>query len=135
MVEAASIRWSGAPLPRARSWWISRPGRCAGGTNGERDSASRGSIETVIGADGFDDRSSGAAAAESLLGGTGNDTLDGRGGNDTLTGGLGADTFVFDTAPAPGNVDQVTDFVSASDHLNLDNAAFTALGSAGNFAA
>ena len=109
-------------------------GTLRGGDDGT-GSASLTSIETVIGADGFDDRISGAAAAESLLGGTGNDTLDGRGGNDSLTGGAGADTFVFDTPPGTGNVDQVTDFVSASDHLSFDNAVFTALGANGNFAA
>jgi Ca2+-binding RTX toxin-like protein len=88
----------------------------------------------VVG-DGFNDRLSGSAAAEALNGGGGNDTIDGRGGNDTLTGGLGADAFVFDTAPASGNVDQVADFVSATDRLNLENGVFTALGAAGNFAA
>src|ERR1041384_6276367 len=98
-------------------------------------SASLVSIETVIGADGFDDRISGAAAAESLLGGTGNDTLDGRGGNDTLTGGLGADTFAFSTTPGAGNADQVTDFISVTNKLSFDNTVFTALGSAGNFVA
>ena len=38
-------------------------------------------------------------------------------------------------AASAGNVDQVTDFVSASDRLNFDNATFTALGADGNFAA
>src|SRR4051812_16937287 len=108
-------------------------GTLRGGDDGT-GSASLISIETVIGADGFNDRISGAAAAESLLGGTGNDTLDGRGGNDSLTGGVGAAAFVFDTAPGTGNVDLVTDFVSATDQLDLENGVFTALGAAGNFA-
>src|SRR3954469_612223 len=97
-------------------------------------SASLTSIESAIGG-AFNDRLSGSAGADSLDGGAGNDTLDGRGGNDSLTGGVGADAFVFDTAPGTGNVDQVTDFVSATDKLSFDNAVFTALGAAGNFAA
>jgi Ca2+-binding RTX toxin-like protein len=110
-------------------------GTLSGGGDAGQGSATLISIEQVIG-DGFNDRLSGSAAAEALNGGGGgNDTIDGRGGNDTLTGGLGADAFVFDTAPASGNVDQVTDFVSATDRLNLENGVFTALGAAGNFAA
>jgi Ca2+-binding RTX toxin-like protein len=109
-------------------------GTIAGGGDAGAGSASLAGIEQVIG-DGFNDRLSGSAAADALNGGGGNDTIDGRGGIDTLTGGLGADSFVFDTAPASGNVDQVTDFASASDRLNFDNATFTALGADGNFAA
>jgi Ca2+-binding RTX toxin-like protein len=109
-------------------------GTLVGGGTGGAGSAQLVGVEQVFG-DGFNDRLSGSAAAESLNGGGGNDTLDGRGGNDTLTGGLGADSFVFDTAPASGNVDQVTDFMSASDRLNFDNAVFTALGTDGNFVA
>jgi len=59
--------------------------------------------------------------------------LSGDGGNDTLTGGLGQDRFVFAAAPGVGNVDRVTDFVSGTDKLTFDNAAFTAIGTAGNF--
>jgi Ca2+-binding RTX toxin-like protein len=109
-------------------------GTLSGGGDAGQGSATLIGIESVVG-DGFNDRISGSAVAESLNGGGGNDTINGRGGNDALTGGLGADTFVFDTAPAAGNVDQVTDFVSASDRLNFDNATFTALGADGNFAA
>ena len=105
-----------------------------GGGDAGQGSATLISIERVTG-DGFNDRISGSAVAEELNGGGGNDTINGRGANDTLTGGLGADTFVFDTAPSAGNVDQVTDFVSASDRLDFDNALFSALGADGNFAA
>ncbi len=59
--------------------------------------------------------------------------LSGDGGNDTLTGGLGQDRFVFAAAPGVGNVDRVMDFVSGTDKLTFDNAAFTAIGTAGNF--
>jgi Ca2+-binding RTX toxin-like protein len=109
-------------------------GTLVGGGTGGAGSAQLIGIEQVFG-DGFNDRLSGSAAAESLNGGGGNDTLDGRGGNDTLTGGLGADAFVFDTAPGAGNVDLVTDFVSATDKLTLENGVFTALGAAGDFVA
>jgi Ca2+-binding RTX toxin-like protein len=109
-------------------------GTLFGGGDAGQGSARMTGIDQVIG-DGFNDRLSGGAAAEMLNGGGGNDTINGRGGNDTLTGGLGADAFVFATAPGTGNVDLVTDFVSASDRLNFDNAVFTALGVDGNFTA
>src|ERR1051325_4884178 len=109
-------------------------GTLKGGGDAGQGSATLISIESVVG-DAFSDKISGSAAAESLAGGAGNDTLDGRGGNDSLTGGAGADTFAFSTAPGAGNVDQVTDFVSATDKLSFDTAVFTALGSAGNFVA
>jgi Ca2+-binding RTX toxin-like protein len=110
-------------------------GTINGGGDARQGSATLFSIEQVIG-DGFDDRISGSnLGLEVLNGGGGNDTLDGRGGNDTLTGGLGADTFVFDTAPGAANADQVTDFVSATDRLNFDNAVLTEVGADGNFAA
>src|SRR6185436_15648027 len=84
-------------------------------------------IEAIV-AGGFNDRLSGSAAAESFDGQAGNDTLSGLGGNDTLTGGLGQDLFVFAAAPGSGNVDQITDFVSATDKLSFDNGIFTAIG-------
>jgi Ca2+-binding RTX toxin-like protein len=109
-------------------------GTLKGGGDGGQGTARLIGIESVVG-DGFDDQISGSTVAESLNGGGGNDTMNGRGGNDTLTGGLGADTFVFDTPPSAGNVDQVNDFVSGTDKAALDDAVFTALGAAGNFAA
>ena len=109
-------------------------GTLVGGGTGGAGNAQLISIETVVG-DAFDDRISGSAAAETLNGGGGNDTLDGRGGADMLTGGLGTDTFAFSTTPGGANVDQVTDFVSATDKLSFDNAVFTGLGGAGSFTA
>src|ERR1051325_9408630 len=96
-------------------------GTLKGGGDAGQGSATLIGIESVVG-DAFNDKISGSAAAESLAGGAGNDTLDGRGGNDSLTGGAGADTFAFSTAPGAGNVDQVTDFVSATDKLSFDTA-------------
>jgi Ca2+-binding RTX toxin-like protein len=109
-------------------------GSLKGGGDAGQGSATLISIESVVG-DGFDDRISGSAAAESLSGGAGNDTLDGRGGNDTLTGGLGTDTFLFSTAPGAANADVVTDFISTANKIAFDNTVFIALGGPGNFAA
>jgi Ca2+-binding RTX toxin-like protein len=92
------------------------------------------SIERVVGTAAFGDRLSGSAVAERFEGRGGNDTLSGMGGNDTLIGEAGLDTFVFASAPGSGNVDLLTDFVPATDKLAFENAVFTGLGSAGNFA-
>lgn len=91
-----------------------------------------------------------------FIGTENNDTFIGNGGNDVLTGGLGGDTFQFgkvhtmtvtgaativqtytDVASNLTGSDAITDFVSGTDHLSLDNdffAAFTATGAiaAGN---
>jgi Ca2+-binding RTX toxin-like protein len=109
-------------------------GTASGGGEGGVGSVRVTGIERVIGA-AFNDRISGSAGADSLEGSGGNDTLSGMGGNDSLVGGAGQDTFVFAAAPGATNVDLVADFVSATDRLALDNAAFTALGADGNFVA
>jgi Ca2+-binding RTX toxin-like protein len=109
-------------------------GTLSGGGDAGQGSASLVSIEAVIG-DGFNDRIFGGNAAESLAGGAGNDTLAGGSDQDTLAGGLGQDMFLFNVQPSSGNVDLVTDFVSATDKLAFDDTVFTALGAAGNFAA
>jgi Ca2+-binding RTX toxin-like protein len=57
-----------------------------------------------------------------LDGGAGADTLDGGGGNDTLIAGTGADQFRFD-APSLG-VDQISGFVSGTDHIALAGSGF-----------
>jgi Ca2+-binding RTX toxin-like protein len=110
-------------------------GIAAGGGQGGSGSARLTSIERVVGTNEFADRLSGSGVSERLEGRGGNDTLSGLGGNDTLIGEAGQDTFVFASAPGSGNVDLVTDFVSATDKLSFENGVFTALGAAGNFAA
>ncbi len=74
-----------------------------------------------------------------LYGGAGNDVLVGDGnanllaggtGNDTLTGGAAADMFRFGEAGST-NADVITDFVSGSDKIQLDNAFFSTLGADG----
>jgi serralysin len=70
-----------------------------------------------------------------IVGGAGADLLNGGLGNDTLTGGAGADRFGFNSALGPKNSDTITDFSVAEDKIQLENAIFTALKSAGTLAA
>lgn len=84
-------------------------------------------IETVWGG-AWDDRLIGDARDNALLGHNGGDLLNGGLGLDTLTGGNGGDTFQFTTAPGSANFDQITDFQSGVDVINLSNAVFFAVG-------
>ena len=57
----------------------------------------------------------GNALANSITGGSGDDTLDGRGGIDTLVGGIGSDTYVLTTGDvvvelAAGGTDTITTY-------------------------
>ena len=62
--------------------------------------------------------------------------LAGGAGNDQLTGGLGQDAFLFDTAlNAATNIDQIFDFSSVDDKIQLSAAIFTAAGPLGTLAA
>ncbi len=69
----------------------------------------------------------GNAVAQTLIGNNGANQLNGAGGSDTMTGGLGADAFMFNTALGPTNVDKITDYNVAADHVLLDNAIFLGL--------
>lgn len=80
--------------------------------------------------------------ADTVMGGAGNDTVGGGAGNDWLEGGLGNDTlggggdrdhFAFREAGA-ANADVMSDFSSNWDDIQLDLAAFGALGTSGRFA-
>jgi serralysin len=77
--------------------------------------------------------------ANSIYGNAGANVLDGGAGVDILVGLGGADTFAFTTGLGGGNVDWVYDFVSGTDKIALDDAAFPGLGlgtlSAGAFRA
>jgi Ca2+-binding RTX toxin-like protein len=74
-----------------------------------------------------DDNLIGNSGNDTLLGGLGNDSLSGGLGKDTMTGGDGVDTFIFNTAPAKANVDTITDFVSNTDVIALDDKIFKKL--------
>ena len=101
------------------------------GTAGADNLIGNGAVDTFNGLGG-DDVLTGGLGADILNGGLGNDTLVGNGGADQLTGGAGldtmtgsggADTFFFlattETGNALGARDIITDFVSASDRINL----------------
>lgn len=62
------------------------------------------------------------AGNDTLVGGVGNDVLDAGTGNNTLVGGGGADVFRF-AAPGSG-VNQIVDFVSGTDHIEVNASSF-----------
>jgi Ca2+-binding RTX toxin-like protein len=84
--------------------------------------------DSMVGTSGNDTLLS-LSGHDTLMGGAGNDWLQGGGWSDTLSGGAGADSFVF-AEKGTANVDKVLDFVSSTDEVLLDNAAFSALGAA-----
>ena len=71
----------------------------------------------IIAGGNDDDILSGGEGKDSLDGGDGDDLLTGGSGADVLTGGAGADTFSFQSA-AEGP-DEITDFVSGSDLIQI----------------
>lgn len=109
------------------------------GTTGADTLVADGSHTVVDGLAG-DDSIIGSATSELLIGGAGADTIDGGAGNDTLVGGQGADVltggagndvFRIDCqggheALSAATVDQITDFTSGQDHLQLGHLAATA---------
>lgn len=62
-----------------------------------------------------------------IYGNAGSNRIEGGAGNDTLFGMVGSDSFVFSTTPGAGNIDQVADFRSGTDRIELDRAVFGAL--------
>lgn len=91
-------------------------------TNGKTTLASNGSVTFSA---GTPLTLTGTAAADSIVGGTGNDILKGALGNDTLTGGGGNDLFVH--AKGDG-ADVITDFSAkgvGADIIELDHYAFS----------
>ncbi|MHC8308929.1 serralysin family metalloprotease [Pseudomonas sp. GT1P32] len=77
-------------------------------------------VENAIGGSG-NDLLIGNGVSNELKGGAGNDILYGAGGADKLWGGTGSDTFVFAASSdsKPGAVDQILDFVSGLDKIDL----------------
>jgi len=81
---------------------------------------------------GGNDRLWGGAGSDKAWGGGGADRLYGGKGHDTMSGGAGADKFIFNGATASSvHSDTITDFLSGTDDIQLDNAMFTNLGAAG----
>lgn len=70
----------------------------------------------------------GGLGKDTIIGGNNDDTVLGGLGNDRLEGRGGADDFVFNTAlNGSTNVDKIIG-LSSLDHIQLENAVFTALG-------
>src|SRR3954466_12187856 len=81
----------------------------------------------------LENRLTGNASANFMIGYDGNDTLNGAGGMDTLWGGNGNDTFLFTVGPSGGNAALVQDFASGVDEIRLDARVMPALGQSGDF--
>src|SRR5919204_3481052 len=81
-----------------------------------------------------DDTLRGAGGGDTLWGEVGNDRLEGGAGNDWMNGGAGNDTFAFREFGST-NSDTIDDFATSVDKIALDAAAFTTIGSSGNFVA
>jgi hypothetical protein len=83
--------------------------------------------EWLVGTSKQDSVFIGSGGSDQLAGGAGSDTLTGGTGADTLTGGAGHDKFVY-TGFADshlGGMDEITDFTSLTDRLELDGFNFT----------
>jgi serralysin len=102
------------------------------GTEGDDALTGTEGNDTIDGRGG-NDVLHGLQGADFLYGAEGNDTLWGGGGIDTLWGGAGADTFVF-REMGTTNADRVSGFVRGTHKIQLDDAAFTAIGAQGTFA-
>ena len=91
-----------------------------GGMVGNVSIAKGATIENAIGGSG-NDLLIGNGVSNELKGGAGNDILFGAGGADKLWGGTGSDTFVFAASSdsKPGATDQILDFVSGLDKIDL----------------
>ena len=70
-----------------------------------------------------------------IIGNDGSNILRGTAGNDVLTGGGGIDNFDFREAPGAANADAITDFVSGTDRIRLDDAFHAGIGALGRFGA
>ena len=112
------------------------------GTSGNDFIDGTAASDTIDGLGGNDELH-GEGSADTVIGGAGNDSVGGGAGNDWLEGGLGNDTlggsgdrdhFVFREFGA-ANADSILDMSSNWDDIQLDVAAFTALGATGRFVA
>jgi len=96
------------------------------GNAGADNITSGGGVDTITGGTGND----------TINAGDGNDIITGSAGKDVITGGAGVDTFIYAaiTDSAGANFDEITDFVSGSDNIQIGNAATAVnLGAAATF--
>ena len=112
------------------------------GTNGN-DTIVGGADNDVINGLGGNDSLLGGDGSDTVSGGAGNDFLSGNGGtdwveggagNDEVRGGPGQDSIAFHEFGA-ANADLLSDFDASWDNIQLDAAAFAAIGATGRFAA
>lgn len=96
---------------------------------GGNDNLNGYSGNDLIDGGGDNDNLYGGDGNDELIGGSGADVLVGEAGNDTLTGGTGADSFGFIT-PNDG-VDQIADFNSTDDQINIYSYSFPVPGFTG----
>src|ERR1700740_3693026 len=75
----------------------------------------------------------GSGGNDTIFGDAGNDWLEGSAGNDSLSGGGRQDDLVFREVGA-ANADVVASFGTAWDRIQLNAAAFGAIGASGRFA-
>lgn len=87
-----------------------------------------GSAGDKLAGDGAANQIDGRAGADTVTGGAGIDTLIGGSGKDTLTGGTQVDYFRFVIAPSATEVDTITDFVSGTDKIQLEDTVFKSIG-------
>ncbi|MBM3521535.1 MAG: calcium-binding protein, partial [Alphaproteobacteria bacterium] len=81
------------------------------------------------------DQLRGGAGNDTLTGGDGVDVLYGGTGSDLLSGGAGRDHFAFDSRPAAGNQDRITDFRAIDDTIWLEDSVFARVGPTGTLSA
>lgn len=98
------------------------------GTTTGTSGGTSGGTAHIINGTSSSETLTGTAGVDQISGFGGIDKIFGKGGSDILTGGGGKDKFVFDTA-LDGSIDRITDFTVGQDHIYLDNAIFTKLGS------
>src|SRR5204863_8617433 len=89
--------------------------------------------QSILGGSG-NDTVSGGAGNDSLCGNAGTDWVEGGAGNDEVRGGAGQDSIAFHEYGA-ANADLLSDFDAGWDNIQLDAAAFTAIGATGRFSA
>jgi len=102
------------------------------GTDGN-DTLNGGTAADEVNGLGGNDSLQGGAGNDTIYGNAGDDWIEGGAGNDALSGGSGQDSYVFRES-GTANADSLANFDSGWDNLQLDAAAFGAIGATGRFA-